>query len=55
MGLYRQADRIIHDDAPVIILSYRGPAYVVWKPRVMGVTASRIDVPQNHLLWIQPD
>jgi len=55
MDLYRQADRIIFDDAPMIILSYRGPAYVVWKPRVMGFVPTRIDVPQHHLLWIRSD
>jgi oligopeptide transport system substrate-binding protein len=52
MELYRQADQIIYDDAPAIVLSYSGPSYVVWKPRVMGFVPTPIDIPQHQLLWI---
>jgi oligopeptide transport system substrate-binding protein len=52
IDLYRQADRILYDDAPVLILSYTGPSYVVWKPHMMGYVVTPIDIPQHHLLWI---
>jgi oligopeptide transport system substrate-binding protein len=52
LDLYRQADQILYDDAPVLVLTYTGPSYVVWKPRIMGYVATPIAVPQHHLLWI---
>lgn len=52
VDLYRQADQILYDDAPVLILTYTGPSYVVWKTRIMGYVATPIDVPQHHHLWI---
>jgi oligopeptide transport system substrate-binding protein len=52
IGLYRQADQILYDDAPVLVLSYPGPSYAVWKTRVMGYVATPIDVPQHQFLWL---
>jgi ABC-type transport system substrate-binding protein len=52
IALYREADQIIYDDAPVIILSYSGPEYVIWKPYVMGYTPTFIGVPQHQFLSI---
>jgi ABC-type transport system substrate-binding protein len=52
IALYRDADRIIYDDAPVIILSYSGPEYVIWKPYVMGYTPTFAGIPQHQFLWI---
>ena len=55
LDLYHQADRILYDDAPAMILSYTGPQYVVWKVHVMGYISTPIEIPQNHLIWIQRD
>jgi ABC-type transport system substrate-binding protein len=52
IALYREADQIIYDDAPVIILSYSGPEFVIWKPYVMGYTPTFTGVPQHQFLWI---
>jgi ABC-type transport system substrate-binding protein len=52
IALYREADQIIYDDAPVIILSYSGPEYVIWKPYVMGYTPTFTGVPQHQFLSI---
>jgi oligopeptide transport system substrate-binding protein len=50
--LYRQADQIIYDDAPIITLSYSGPEYVIWKPYIAGYTPTFIGVPQHQYFWI---
>jgi oligopeptide transport system substrate-binding protein len=55
IDLYRQADRILYDDAPAMVLSYPGPTYIVWKPHVLGYVPSAVDVPQHQHLWIQRD
>jgi ABC-type transport system substrate-binding protein len=52
IALYREADQIIFDDAPVVILSYSGPDYVIWKPHVTGYLATFVGVPQHQLLSI---
>ncbi len=49
---YRKADQMIYDDAPVIVLSYSGPEYVIWKPYVTGFVPTLIGVPQHQFLWI---
>jgi oligopeptide transport system substrate-binding protein len=53
IDLYRRADRILYDDAPVLVLSYPGPSYVVWNTRVMGYVATSIDVAQHQFLWLE--
>ncbi|MBN1440072.1 MAG: peptide ABC transporter substrate-binding protein [Anaerolineales bacterium] len=53
--LYHQADRILYDDAPILILAYAGPTYAVWKTRVMGYVPVPITVAQHHRLWILSD
>jgi ABC-type transport system substrate-binding protein len=52
IAIYRNVDQIIYDDAPVIILSYSGPEYVIWKSYVMGYTPTFTGVPQHRFLWI---
>lgn len=52
IALYREADQILFDDAPVIILSYSGPENVIWKPYVMGFLPTFAGVPQHQYLWI---
>jgi len=52
IALYREADQIIYDDTPVIILSYSGPEYVIWKPYVTGYVATFVGVPQHQWLSI---
>jgi oligopeptide transport system substrate-binding protein len=49
---YRTAGQIVYDDAPVIVLSYSGPEYVIWKPYVMGYVPTLLGVPQHQYLWI---
>jgi oligopeptide transport system substrate-binding protein len=49
---YRTADQMIYDDAPIIILSYSGPEYIIWKPFVMGFVPTFAGVPQHQFLWI---
>jgi oligopeptide transport system substrate-binding protein len=55
VSLYRRADQILYDDAPVIVLSYRGPDFVVWKTRVRGYVPTLIGVPQHRWMWIEQD
>jgi len=52
LNLYRKADQIIYDDSPVILLSYSGPDYIIWKPYVMGFAPTFAGVPQHQFLWI---
>jgi oligopeptide transport system substrate-binding protein len=52
LGFYRKADQIIFDEAPIIILSYSGPNYIVWKPYVTGYAPTFVGVPQHQLLSI---
>ncbi len=49
---YRAADQIIYNDAPIIVLSYSGPEYIIWKPYVMGYVPTFMGVPQHQYLWI---
>jgi ABC-type transport system substrate-binding protein len=49
---YRAADQILYDDAPIIVLSYSGPVYVIWKPYVMDYLPTFFGVPQHQYLWI---
>lgn len=53
LNLYAQADQVLLDDAPAIILSYPGPAFSVWKPYVLGYLAAPIGVPQHQAMWLQ--
>jgi oligopeptide transport system substrate-binding protein len=53
LDLYRQADRILYDEAPAMVLSYPGPDYVVWKPHVLGYVPTPVPIPQHHWMWIQ--
>jgi oligopeptide transport system substrate-binding protein len=52
IALYREVDQMVYDEAPVIILSYSGPEYVIWKPYVMGYMPTFTGVPQHQYLWI---
>jgi len=52
LELYRQAEQHLLDTAPTLILSHSSPSYGVWKPYVFGYVPTPIDVPQNHLIWI---
>jgi ABC-type transport system substrate-binding protein len=54
LDLYRRADKILSDDAPVIVLAYPGTRYSVWKVRVDGYVSTPIDVPQHQFLWLEP-
>jgi peptide/nickel transport system substrate-binding protein len=54
LDLYRRADQILSDDAPVIVLAYPGTRYSVWKVRVDGYVSTPIDVSQHQFLWLEP-
>jgi len=49
---YQTANQMLYDDAPIIVLSYSGPHYVIWKPYVMGFVPTFAGVPQHQFLWI---
>ncbi len=53
LDLYAQAEQILLNEAPAIVVSHSGPSFLVWKPYVRGFTATPIGVPQNHLIWIE--
>ncbi len=53
LELYRQAEQYLLDAAPVLVLSHSSPYYGVWKPYVFGYVPTPIDVPQNHMIWIE--
>jgi oligopeptide transport system substrate-binding protein len=53
LSLYAQADQLLLDEAPAIVLSYPGPAFSVWKPYILGYQPAPIGVPQHQAMWIQ--
>jgi hypothetical protein len=38
---------MIYSDAPIIIFSYSGPEYIIWKPFVIGFLPAFAGVPQH--------
>ena len=50
--LYQQAEQLLLDDAPALLLDYVAPYYTVWKPYVHGYIPSLIGVPQDQSIWI---
>jgi ABC-type transport system substrate-binding protein len=53
LELYGQAEQLLLDSAPVLILSHSSPSYGVWKTYVHGYVSSPIGVPMKHLMWIE--
>jgi ABC-type transport system substrate-binding protein len=50
---YREAEQLLVDDAPLLILHHSAPSYGVWKPYVKGYIPSPIAVPQHASMWIE--
>jgi oligopeptide transport system substrate-binding protein len=53
LELYREAEQMLLDDAPILVLHHSAPSYGVWKPYVKGHIPSPIGVPQHASMWIE--
>jgi oligopeptide transport system substrate-binding protein len=53
LELYREAEQMLLDDAPILVLHHSAPSYGVWKPMVMGFIPSPIGVPQHASMWME--
>jgi ABC-type oligopeptide transport system substrate-binding subunit len=53
LELYREAEQMLLDDAPILVLHHSAPSYVVWKPKVKGFIPSPIGVPQHASMWME--
>ncbi len=53
LELYREAEQMLLNDAPILVLHHSAPSYGVWKPYVKGYMPSPIGVPQHASMWIE--
>jgi len=53
LELYREAEQMLLDDAPILVLHHSAPSYGVWKPYIKGYIPSPIGVPQHASMWME--
>jgi oligopeptide transport system substrate-binding protein len=53
LKIYREAEQLIVDDAPLLILHHSASSYGVWKMYIKGYIPSPIEVPQHATMWIE--
>ena len=53
LELYREAEQMLLDDVPILVLHHSAPSYGVWKPYVKGYIPSSIRVPQHASMWME--
>jgi ABC-type transport system substrate-binding protein len=51
--LYQEAEVMVLEDAPILVLNHSAPSYAVWKPYIRGYIPSPIGVPQHATMWIE--